>query len=105
MDLREAILTQPMRPFQLRMIALCIVLCMIDGYEVLVMAFVAPHVARAWALGPVEVGYLLSAATTHSRLSAVSAAPKTKGARQPNSAISGLVRAPPRATPAGRPMP
>lgn len=96
MDLREAILTQPMRPFQLRMIALCIVLCMIDGYEVLVMAFVAPHVARAWALGPVEVGYLLSA---------VSAAPKTKGARQPNSAISGLVRAPPRATPAGRPMP
>ena len=61
MDLREAILTQPMRPFQLRMIALCIVLCMIDGYEVLVMAFVAPHVARAWALGPVEVGYLLSA--------------------------------------------
>ena len=46
MDLREAILTQPMRPFQLRMIALCIVLCMIDGYEVLVMAFVAPHVAR-----------------------------------------------------------
>ena len=33
----------------------------IDGYEVLVMAFVAPHVARAWSLGPVEVGYLLSA--------------------------------------------
>lgn len=31
MDLREAILTQPMRRFQLGMIALCIVLCMIDG--------------------------------------------------------------------------
>lgn len=61
MDLREAILTQPMRRFQLGMIALCIVLCMIDGYEVLVMAFVAPHVAKAWSLGPVEVGYLLSA--------------------------------------------
>lgn len=61
MDLREAILTQPMRAFQIRMIVLCIVLCMIDGYEVLVMAFVAPHVAKAWGLGPVEVGYLLSA--------------------------------------------
>jgi benzoate transport len=60
MDLREAILKQPMRAFQFRMIALCIVLCMIDGYEVLVMAFVAPHVAREWGLGPVEVGYLLS---------------------------------------------
>lgn len=50
-----------MRRFQFGIIALCIVLCMIDGYEVLVMAFVAPHVARAWSLGPVEVGYLLSA--------------------------------------------
>src|SRR5208337_1235373 len=36
-------------------------LTMIDGYEVLVMAFVAPHLARAWGIGPVGVGYLLSA--------------------------------------------
>ena len=79
MDLREAILTQPMRPFQLRMIALCIVLCMIDGYEVLVMAFVAPHVARAWALGPVEVGYLLSAGIFGMALGAPSSRPSPTG--------------------------
>ncbi len=61
MDLREAILTQPMRQFQIVVIAICIALTMIDGYEVLVMAFVAPHLARAWGIGPVGVGYLLSA--------------------------------------------
>jgi hypothetical protein len=61
MDLREAVLTQPMRRFQMVVVAICIALSMIDGYEVLVMAFVAPHLARAWGIGPVEVGYLLSA--------------------------------------------
>src|SRR5215470_2891945 len=60
MDVREAIGTQPMRPYQLRIVLLCILITMIDGYEVLVMAFVAPHLAKAWTLGPVEVGYLLS---------------------------------------------
>jgi benzoate transport len=60
-DIREAILTQPMRRFQISVIAICIILTMIDGYEILVMAFVAPHLAKVWGLGPVEVGYLLSA--------------------------------------------
>ena len=61
MDLRQAILTQPMRRLQIMIIAICIVLTMIDGFEILVMAFVAPHLAKAWSLGPVDVGYLLSA--------------------------------------------
>ena len=61
MDIREAILTQPMRRLQIAIIVMCILLTMIDGYEVLVMAFIAPHLAKAWSLGQVEVGYLLSA--------------------------------------------
>ena len=61
MELREALHTQPMRRLQITIIALCILLTMIDGYEVLVMALVAPHLAKAWTLGPVQVGYLLSA--------------------------------------------
>jgi benzoate transport len=61
MDVREAILSQPMRSYQLRIVVICILITMIDGYEVLVMAFVAPHLAKAWGLGPVEIGYLLSA--------------------------------------------
>jgi len=50
-----------MRPFQIRVLVMCILLTMIDGYEILVMAFVAPHLAKTWQLGPVQVGYLLSA--------------------------------------------
>src|SRR5258706_13975345 len=61
MDVREAILSQPIRSYQLRIVVICILITMIDGYEVLVMAFVAPHLAKAWEVGPVEIGYLLSA--------------------------------------------
>ena len=61
MDLRAAILSQPMRRPQFGIIAICVLLTMIDGYDILVMAFVAPHLARAWTLGPIEIGYLLSA--------------------------------------------
>src|SRR3954468_12089311 len=31
---------------------------MVDGYEILVMAFVAPALPREWGIGPVRVGYL-----------------------------------------------
>ncbi|MCA0241478.1 MAG: MFS transporter [Proteobacteria bacterium] len=61
MDVSEAIRTQPMRALQWRAVIICLLLTMIDGFEILVMAFVAPHLAKAWALSPVQVGYLLSA--------------------------------------------
>ncbi len=61
MDVREAIRTQPMRRMQLVAVAICLVLTMIDGFDILVMAFVAPHLAKVWQLGQVQVGYLLSA--------------------------------------------
>lgn len=60
-DIREAIRTQPMRRFQINTIAICFLLCMVDGFEILIMAFVAPHLSEAWNLDSVEVGYLLSA--------------------------------------------
>ncbi|MGW0043379.1 MFS transporter [Rhodococcus sp. NPDC003348] len=61
MDIREAIRTQPMRPFQIRTIVICFLLCMVDGFEILIMAFVAPHLSKDWGLDSVQVGYLLSA--------------------------------------------
>jgi benzoate transport len=61
MDIREAILTRPMRPFQIGIVTICVVLAMIDGYEVVAMPFTMPHLAKAWKLTPVEIGYLLSA--------------------------------------------
>lgn len=61
MDIREAIRTQPMRPFQVAIVSICVLLAMIDGYEVVSMPFTMPHLAKAWTLTPVRIGYLLSA--------------------------------------------
>ena len=75
MHLREAIHTQPMRRAQIGIVLTCILLTMIDGYEVIVMPFVVPHRARTWALGAVEVGYLLSAGVFGMALGAVLISP------------------------------
>jgi benzoate transport len=61
MDVREAIHTQPMRRLQVVTVAIAIAITMIDGYEILVMAFVAPSLSQEWGIGQIEVGYLLSA--------------------------------------------
>ena len=50
-----------MRPFQWLAVAVCIVLNLIDGFDVLVMAFTASSVAAEWNLGGAEIGLLLSA--------------------------------------------
>lgn len=63
MDVRETIRTQPMRGFQTIVVAICILLTVIDGYEILVTSFVLPALTKTWALDTVSSGYLLSAGT------------------------------------------
>ncbi|NIE77467.1 MFS transporter [Pantoea sp. Ap-967] len=60
-SLKQAIDDQPMRGFQFLAIGVCIVLNMIDGFDVLVMAFTASSVASEWGLNGAQVGMLLSA--------------------------------------------
>lgn len=60
-DLRRTLDDEPMRPFQWLAVAVCIVLNLIDGFDVLVMAFTASSVAAEWNLGGAEIGLLLSA--------------------------------------------
>lgn len=60
-DIRARIKTAPMSSFQIRTVAICFILNMIDGFDVLVMPFAAPSVARHWAVGDVMLGYMLSA--------------------------------------------
>ncbi|MDO5697617.1 MAG: MFS transporter [Dermatophilus congolensis] len=45
----------------MRAVLIAILLCMMDGFDVLVMGFVAPYLARDWGLSPSEVGYALTA--------------------------------------------
>jgi benzoate transport len=61
LDLRQAIDAGPMSRFQVMALALCVVLNMLDGFDVLVMAFTASEVAREWSLTGARLGVLLSA--------------------------------------------
>lgn len=51
----------PMRPVQVLAVTICVVINMLDGFDVLVMAFTAPSIAAEWSLEPQSVGILLSA--------------------------------------------
>jgi benzoate transport len=61
MDLTASFKDAPMTPFQVRAVVICLILIMIDGFDVLVMSFAAPAVSRDWGIEPVLLGYLLSA--------------------------------------------
>ena len=45
MNIREIINEGPMSRFQIGSLAICVVLNMLDGFDVLVMAFTAPAVS------------------------------------------------------------
>jgi benzoate transport len=75
MDIREAIKNRPMQWQQIVVVVICVLLTMIDGYEIIVLPFVMPHLAKAWKLSPVEVGYLLSASVLGMALGAAIISP------------------------------
>ena len=60
-DIVASIEQGPMRPMQVLAVTICVVINMIDGFDVLVMAFTAPSIAAEWSLEPQSVGLLLSA--------------------------------------------
>ncbi|NKX51447.1 MFS transporter, partial [Arthrobacter deserti] len=62
MDIKARIEASPMKRVQVGVIAVCMALYMIDGFDVLVMAFSANAVMGYWALSASELGVLLSAA-------------------------------------------
>lgn len=60
-DLKHRVDSGPMGRFQCLAIGICIVLNMIDGFDVLVMAFTAASVSAEWGLNGAQIGFLLSA--------------------------------------------
>ncbi|MBB5882046.1 benzoate transport [Xanthomonas arboricola] len=50
-----------MTPFQWRAVAVCVLLTMLDGFDVMAMAFTAPHVSAQWQLSGKLLGALFSA--------------------------------------------
>ena len=59
--LRVALDESPMTRFQWSAIAVCVLLNMLDGFDVLVMAFTGRTVATEWGLSGAQLGLLLSA--------------------------------------------
>ena len=62
MHLKDRIEDSTLSRQQVGIIAICTALYMIDGFDVLVMAFSAADVSREWELNGAELGFLLSAA-------------------------------------------
>jgi benzoate transport len=61
MDIKSEIRHSPMSRFQVMTVVVCLVLIMIDGFDVLVMSFAAPALSQEWGVPPIQLGYVLSA--------------------------------------------
>jgi benzoate transport len=61
MNLANHIDQNPMTRYQMAAITLCMVINMLDGFDVLVVAFTAPSIANDWGLSATSIGTLLSA--------------------------------------------
>ncbi|MDN8037061.1 MFS transporter [Burkholderia vietnamiensis] len=61
LDLRRIVDRSPMSRFQIVAVVVCIVLNMLDGFDVLAVAFSAAHLSADWHLTGKEIGLLLSA--------------------------------------------
>lgn len=59
--LQETLARKPMNAFQVAAISMCVLLNIVDGFDILVMAFTAQHVSSEWGLSASELGGLFSA--------------------------------------------
>ena len=60
-DIRVALRDGGMSAFQVVAVLICMMINMLDGFDVLAIAFAAPQVAREWMLKPTDLGLLFSA--------------------------------------------
>ncbi len=75
MDLTDAIRKNPMSRFQWLVVAICIVLTMIDGYEILITSFTLPALTVEWGLSPAQQGLVASFGTLGMGIGAVCLSP------------------------------
>ena len=60
-DLKTLLDDRPMGPFQVLLVAICFILNMNDGIDVLVVSFTGSEITREWGLSKAELGYVFSA--------------------------------------------
>ncbi|CAM3501378.1 MFS transporter [Nocardioides dubius] len=71
MNLSAAIRNNPMTRFQWSVVAICILLTMIDGYEILITAFTLPALTQEWGLASGQQGLVASVGTLGMGIGAV----------------------------------
>jgi len=74
-SVQEQIDDTPMSGFQVLAVSVCLAINMLDGYDVLVMAFAAPFVAEEWSLSDTVTGLLLSSGLVGMALGSLFLAP------------------------------
>lgn len=60
-DVRTVVQEGHMSAFQIVAVTICMAINMLDGFDVLAIAFTGPLIAKEWALSPTELGTLFSA--------------------------------------------
>jgi benzoate transport len=60
-DPRALLRQGPMSGFQIAAVTICMIVNMLDGFDVLAIAFTGPQIARDWVLSPTQLGLLFSA--------------------------------------------
>lgn len=75
MSVRDVIDRSPMSRFQMTVVGVCLLLNMVDGFDLLVMAFAASGVAQDFGLNGAQVGLLLSSSLAGMALGSAFLAP------------------------------
>ena len=75
-DIRELVAHAPMTAHQITAVAVCVGLNMLDGFDVLVMAFTASGVSGEWQLSGAVLGVLLSAGLVGMAIGSLFLAPR-----------------------------
>ncbi|RKS85205.1 benzoate transport [Orbus hercynius] len=60
-EIKQTIYHGKMNHFQILVITICVLISLIDGFDVLTIAFVAPSISTQWELSPEQLGVLFSA--------------------------------------------
>lgn len=74
-DVTRLLRGRPMSPAQVLAVALCTVINMMDGFDILAIAFTAPAIAREWLLSPTQLGLLFSSGLAGMTVGALALSP------------------------------
>lgn len=74
-DVRTIVQEGRMSAFQIVAVTICMVINMLDGFDVLAIAFTGPLIAKEWALSPTELGMLFSSGLAGMTLGSLAISP------------------------------